>query len=177
MKTDVLVVGSGIAGLVLALRAADHAEVVVISKRRAEESNTNWAQGGIAAVFERGDSFASHVRDTLRCGDGLCDREVVRRVVHAAPERVAELADLGVAFTREGRAFALGREGGHSHRRIVHATDFTGAAIERALLARVRSHPHIVLLEDRLAVDLILDSRLRGRKPRGRRATRAGART
>ena len=167
MKTDVLVVGSGIAGLVLALRAAEHAEVVVISKRRAEESNTNWAQGGIAAVFERGDSFASHVRDTLRCGAGLCDPEVVGRVVHAAPERVDELARLGVAFTREGKAFALGREGGHSHRRIVHATDFTGAAIERALLARVRRHANIVLLEDRLAVDLILDSRLRRRRPRG----------
>lgn len=167
MKTDVLVVGSGIAGLVLALRAAEHAEVVVISKRRAEESNTNWAQGGIAAVFEHGDSFASHVRDTLRCGAGLSDPEVVRRVVHAAPERVAELARLGVAFTREGKSFALGREGGHSHRRIVHATDFTGAAIERALLAQVRSHSNITLLEDRLAVDLILDSRLRRRKPRG----------
>jgi L-aspartate oxidase len=168
-RSDVLVIGSGIAGLMLALRAARAAQVTVVSKRRAEESSTNWAQGGIAAVFERGDSFASHRRDTLRCGAGLCDPEVVRRVIEQAPERVEELARLGVGFTRAGRGFALGREGGHSHRRIVHATDFTGAAIERALLERVREHPRIRLLEDHLAVDLILASRMRGR-----RAARAG---
>ena len=92
MKTDVLIVGSGIAGLVLALRAAEQAEVVVISKRRAEESNTNWAQGGIAAVFDGHDSFARHEADTLKAGAGLCDRDVVRAVVREAPERVRELA-------------------------------------------------------------------------------------
>ncbi len=165
-ESDVLVVGSGIGGLVLALGAAEHGEVTIVSKRRAEESSTNWAQGGIAAVFEAGDSFASHRRDTLRCGAGLCDAEVVRRVVAEAPGRVDELARLGVGFTRGRRGYALGREGGHSHRRIVHATDFTGAAIERALLDRVRAHPRIRLLEDRLAVDLILESRMRGRPRR-----------
>jgi len=174
-RTDVLIVGSGIAGLVLALRAAEHGEVTVVSKRRAEESNTNWAQGGIAAVFEPGDSFSAHERDTLRCGAELCDPEVVRRVVGEAPERVEELARLGVDFTRSRGGFALGREGGHSHRRIVHATDFTGAAIERALLARVRAHPRIRLLEDRLAVDLILDSRLRARRGRAGADTCWGA--
>jgi L-aspartate oxidase len=162
-RTDVLIVGSGIAGLMLALRAAESARVMVVSKRRAEDSNTNWAQGGIAAVFEPGDSFAAHERDTLRCGAGLCDPGVVRAVVGAAPVRVEELAALGVGFTRSRGGFALGREGGHSHRRIVHATDFTGAAIERALLARVREHPRIELLEDQLAVDLILESRMRAR--------------
>ncbi|MEO5617078.1 MAG: L-aspartate oxidase [Candidatus Eisenbacteria bacterium] len=165
-RTDVLIVGSGIAGLMLALRAAAHGQVTVVSKRRAEESNTNWAQGGIAAVFEAGDSFVAHERDTLRCGAGLCDPRVVRAVVGAAPVRVGELAELGVEFTRSRGGFALGREGGHSHRRIVHATDFTGAAIERALVARVREHPRIQLLEDQLAVDLILESRMRGRRKR-----------
>jgi len=168
MRTDVLIVGSGIAGLMLALRAAEHGEVIVVSKRRAEESNTNWAQGGIAAVFEPSDSFTAHERDTLRCGAGLSDPEVVRRVVREAPLRVEELAALGVAFSRGRGGFELGREGGHSHRRIVHATDFTGAAIEQALLSQVRGHPRIRLLEDRLAVDLILESRLRGRRGRGR---------
>ena len=110
---DVLVLGSGIAGLMIALRAADQGEVLVLTKRRAEDANTNWAQGGIAAVFDREDSFRDHERDTLKCGAGLCDRHVVREVVRQAPERVSALADLGVHFTRATRGFALGREGGH----------------------------------------------------------------
>jgi L-aspartate oxidase len=160
-EPDVLVIGSGIAGLMLALKSARYGDVRVVSKRRAEESSTNWAQGGIAAVFEESDSFADHVRDTLRCGASLCDPKVVRRVVEQAPACVDELAELGVPFNRARRGFALGREGGHSHRRIVHASDFTGAAIERVLLDRVQSHPRIELLEDQLAVDLILESRMR----------------
>ena len=166
-QADVLVLGSGIGGLMLALRLAEHARVRVLTKKRADDSNTNWAQGGIAAVFDEHDSFARHEADTLRCGAGLCDREVVRTVVREAPERVRELAELGVAFNRRARSFALGREGGHSHRRIVHASDFTGRAIESALLDRVRSNPNIELIEDQIAVDLILDSRLGGRA-RGR---------
>jgi len=166
---DVLVLGSGIAGLMLALGAAEHGQVLVLTKRRAEDANTNWAQGGIAAVFDRADSFRDHERDTLRCGAGLCDRDVVREVVRQAPERVMALGSLGVRFTRASRGLALGREGGHSHRRIVHAGDFTGHSIERALIERVREHPRIRMLEDQLAVDLILDSRLRGRQAvRGR---------
>ncbi|HTO90454.1 MAG TPA: L-aspartate oxidase [Candidatus Sulfotelmatobacter sp.] len=161
---DVLIIGSGIAGLMLALKSARFGDVRVVSKRRAEESSTNWAQGGIAAVFETGDTFADHIRDTLRCGGSLSDPRVVRRVVEQAPACVDELADLGVPFNRARHGFALGREGGHSHRRIVHASDFTGAAIERVLLDRVQSHPRIELLEDQLAVDLILESRLRGRR-------------
>ena len=164
IRTDVLVLGSGIAGLMTALEAARHGEVVVVTKKSAEDSNTNWAQGGIAAVFDRADSFRDHERDTLRCGAGLCDPRVVRRVVEEAPERVRELEALGVPFNRTAKGYALGREGGHSRRRIVHASDFTGRAIERALLDRVRAEPRVTLIENHLAIDLILDSRLRRRR-------------
>jgi L-aspartate oxidase len=169
-EVDVLIVGSGIAGLSLALRAAEHGQVLVLTKSSAEDSSTNHAQGGIAAVFDREDSFRDHERDTLVCGAGLSDPEVVRRVVREAPGRVAALAGLGVPFNRTARGYALGREGGHSHRRIVHASDFTGQAIERVLIERVRAHPRIRMLEGQLGVDLILDSRLRGRRGAGRDA-------
>lgn len=165
---DVLILGSGIGGLTLALEAARHGRVLVVTKREANDSNTNMAQGGIAAVFDREDSFERHVADTLRSGDGLCDEDVVRAVVREAPERVAELARLGVPFDRRGRSFELGREGGHSRRRIVHATDFTGRSVQQVLLARVREHPGIRVLENHVGVDLILDSKLR----RGRRTGR-----
>jgi len=160
-SADVLVIGSGIGGLMTALRLAERAHVRVLTKKRADESNTNHAQGGIAAVFDGQDSFRRHEADTLRAGAGLCDRDVVRQVVREAPDRVRELAALGVAFSRGSRGFELGREGGHSRRRIVHASDFTGRAIEHVLLDRVRAHPNIELTEDQLAVDLILGSRLR----------------
>lgn len=173
-RADVLVLGSGIGGLTLALRLAEHAHVLVLTKKRADDSNTNWAQGGIAAVFDAQDSFASHVADTLRAGAGLCDRDVVRAVVREAPDRVRDLAMLGVPFSRSAKGFALGREGGHRTRRIVHASDFTGRAIESTLLDGVRAHPNITLLEDQVAVDLILDSKL-GRRRRGRRDTVWGA--
>jgi len=164
---DVLVLGSGIGGLMLALKAARHGQVLVLTKKRAEDANTNFAQGGIAAVFDPHDSFRAHERDTLRTGAGLCDPAVVREVVREAPERVRELEALGVDFNRTGRGYTLGREGGHSARRIVHASDFTGQAIERALVERVRSHPRIRMLEDHLAVDLILASRMQGARRRG----------
>ena len=158
----VLILGSGIAGLMLALEAARHGDVLVLTKRRIDDASTTHAQGGIAAVFDAHDSYASHVRDTLRAGAGLCDARVVREVVREAPERVRALETLGVAFAEQGGRLQLGREGGHSHRRIVHAGDFTGQAIEQALVAQVRAHPNITIAEDQLAVDLILASRLRG---------------
>ena len=165
MEADVLVIGSGVAGLLLALKCADRgADVLVVTKLGADDTSTNWAQGGIAAVFDTADSFAQHERDTLRCGAGLSDPAVVRQVVREAPERVRELEALGVRFTRQARALALGREGGHSHRRIVHAKDFTGMRIEQALLARARAHPRVRILERRLALDLVLESRMRGRR-------------
>jgi L-aspartate oxidase len=171
---DVLILGSGIGGLMLALRLAESARVIVLTKKGASDSNTNWAQGGIAAVFDPGDSFARHEADTLASGAGLCDRDVVRAVVREAPERVRELEALGVGFNHAGRGFELGREGGHSHRRIVHASDFTGREIEATLLARVRAHPNIQLEENQLAVDLILDSRMRGRRGPSKRGRANG---
>lgn len=175
MNADVLVLGSGIAGLMLALRAAENAEVLVLTKRRADDASTNWAQGGIAAVIDPADRFVNHERDTLRCGAGLCDPLVVREVVRQAPDRVRELEALGVPFTRQAGRLALGREGGHGARRIVHAGDFTGQEIEHALIRRVLEHPRIRLLEGQLAVDLILDSRLHSRRRRGARERCWGA--
>jgi L-aspartate oxidase len=163
-ETDVLVLGSGLAGLMAALHAAEFAEVTVLSKGEADDTTTRRAQGGIAAVFDAADSFAAHVRDTLVCGAGLCDPRVVRDVVREGPDAVRELERLGVAFNRSRRGYELGREGGHSARRIVHASDFTGQAIQSALLARVRAHPRVRIVEDRLAVDLLMESRLPGRR-------------
>ncbi len=165
---DILILGSGIGGLTLALEAARHGQVLVVTKREADQSNTNMAQGGIAAVFGPTDSFSRHVADTLRAGAGLCDEAVVRAIVREAPERVRELARLGVPFDRHGRRFELGREGGHSRRRIVHASDFTGRSVQEVLLERVREHPSIRVLENQLAVDLILESKLRTRRSGGR---------
>ena len=162
-EADVLVLGSGLAGMMTALHAAEFARVTVLAKGPASETNTSYAQGGIAAVFDRHDSFTAHERDTLVCGAGLCDPRVVSEVIREAPAAVSELESLGVPFNRTARRFALGREGGHSARRIVHASDFTGRAIQTALLERVRAHPRIRLIEDELAVDLLMASRLRGR--------------
>lgn len=153
---EFVVIGSGIAGLTFALKAASQGRVVVITKRGRAESNTAGAQGGIACVSSEEDSFELHVRDTLIAGDGLCNESVVRRVIAEAPARVAELIHWGVEFDRrkEGEP-DLGREGGHSKRRILHVQDFTGLAIEKALLRRAAEHPNIELLENHMAVDLI----------------------
>jgi L-aspartate oxidase len=174
-EPDVLVIGSGIAGLSFALKAADRGQVLVLTKKEALEANTRYAQGGISAVFDPADRFEFHERDTLRAGAGLCRRDVVRAAVREAPVRVRELEQAGVPFDRTRRGFALGREGGHSTRRVVHASDFTGQAIVEALLERVRRHPRIRIAEHQLAVDLILDSRLHGRRAPASRDTVWGA--
>ena len=158
---DFLVLGSGIAGLFYALQVAEHGRVCIVTKKRAAESATNYAQGGIAAVVSDEDSLEEHVRDALEAGAGLCQPEVVRFVVERGPATIEALLELGVEFDREadGRHFALGREGGHRRRRVLHHRDATGRAIESALLARARSHPHITLLENFCAVDLLTSER------------------
>lgn len=160
--TDFLVIGSGIAGLYYALSVASHGRVTIITKRDKSESNTKYAQGGIAAVMADEDSLESHVQDTLISGDGLCREDVVRSIVGEGPGRVRQLIDWGVRFAHgEATAFDLGREGGHSHRRILHAGDATGNAIESALLAQLASHPNITVLDHHVAVDLITERHLR----------------
>lgn len=159
---DVLVVGSGIAGLSFALKVAQKGHrVCILTKKERAESNTNYAQGGIAAVTSQSDDFALHVEDTLRSGDGLCDEEVVRAIVRDAPERIEELMRLGVEFSllEDGRV-SLHREGGHSKRRILHVKDLTGKAIESALVEAVEKHPGIELLEHYHAIDLITNRKL-----------------
>lgn len=159
--TDFLVIGSGIAGLYYALAVASHGKVTIVTKRERGESNTKYAQGGIAAVMADDDSLESHVQDTLISGDGLCHEEVVRHIVKDGPGRVRQLIDWGVRFSQgETSSFDLGREGGHSHRRILHAGDATGNAIESALLAQIAAHPNITVLDHHVAVDLITDRHL-----------------
>jgi len=158
--TDVLVIGSGIAGLSAALKCAAESEVLVITKKEDRESSTNYAQGGLAAVMDAGDRFDLHIADTMRAGVGICHRDAVELIVENGPTRVRELVRHGVRFSRAGRDFALGREGGHSRRRIVHAADMTGREIERGLLAAAAERPRIRVVEHCMAVDLILGSRL-----------------
>ena len=162
---DHIVVGSGLAGLTYALKAASKGSVAIVTKKSRADSNTAWAQGGIACVTSSEDSVELHVRDTLIAGDGLCDEEVVRTVVSEGPERIAELVSLGMHFdewTNPGGSKEpdLGREGGHSKRRILHAKDATGLEIERTLLAAVAAHPKITILENHMAVDLITTRKL-----------------
>lgn len=154
-----LVVGSGIAGLQFALLAADHGSVRIVTKKESQESNTNYAQGGIAAVLSPLDDFDLHLQDTLAAGDGLCNEGVVRAMVSAAPRLIERLVSYGVRFSRDGEApgapFALGREGGHSRRRILHAEDLTGRELEGCLVAACRDHPDMMLDENHLGLDLI----------------------
>jgi L-aspartate oxidase len=152
---DVLIVGSGAAGLTAALNLAETHTVVVIAKGALGEGATSWAQGGIAAVLEAGDSFEAHVNDTMIAGAGLNDRKVVEHVVEAAPRAIARLIELGVPFATEGEALHLTREGGHSHRRIVHVADATGYAVQQALEGAAARHPNITLVPDMVAIDLI----------------------
>ncbi|MGW8161637.1 MAG: L-aspartate oxidase [Desulfobulbales bacterium] len=160
--TDFLVIGTGISGLSFALKAARIGSVTIVTKKAKVDTATNLAQGGIAAVLSDEDSFALHIADTLRSGAGLCKEEVVRMVVENGPARVQELLDIGVHFnTREHDAahLDLGREGGHSARRIAHALDLTGREIETALLHKVAENPNIQVLENHLAVDLLIGSK------------------
>ncbi len=159
VKSDFLIIGSGIAGLSFALKCAEMGTVVMVTKKRDVDTATNLAQGGIAAVLEEDDSMASHINDTLLSGAGLCDESVVDLVVSDGPARVRELVRIGVDFVKDGATtsgYSLGREGGHSHRRVAHSYDLTGREIERALLESARATENITLLENHIAVDLLM---------------------
>lgn len=150
-------VGSGIAGLMFALEVAEHGTVSVLCKDSPDEGSTRYAQGGIASVTSPLDTFQAHIADTLDAGDGLCREEVVRLVVESGPERIAQLIKLGAEFDKEGESedYQLGREGGHSARRILHARDATGAEIQRAVYARSLAHPNITIFPYHTAIDFI----------------------
>ena len=164
---DFLVLGSGIAGLTFALKVAPRGRVAIITKKNRAESNTNYAQGGIAAVTSKEDSFEMHVRDTISAGAGLCKEAVVRTIVEEGPARIAELIDLGMKFSERdapgedgGKELDLGKEGGHSKRRILHAKDVTGREIERALLAAAARLPNIEIFENHFSIDLVTTQKL-----------------
>lgn len=155
---DFLIVGSGIAGLSTALHLASHGRVLLVTKKLSADSSSNFAQGGIACVVDPDDTFAEHVADTLDAGAGLCDEAVVERIVREGPERIAELERLGVNFsgsTDNASGYDLGREGGHSQRRVLHAGDITGRRIESVLLERVQENPNITLREHAMVIDLV----------------------
>jgi L-aspartate oxidase len=163
MKFDVVIVGSGLAGLSVALHLAQTRKVAVISKRSLLDGASNWAQGGIAAVLDSGDSFEQHVSDTLIAGAGLCDESATRFIIEHGREAIDWLIEQGVPFTRDATAefgYHLTREGGHSQRRIIHAADATGHAVQVTLEEKVRKHPNITLLENHFAIDLITSGKL-----------------
>ncbi len=165
MQTDFLVVGSGIAGLTLALKLAQKGTVLVVTKKNRSDTATRLAQGGVACVLSEDDSFVLHEYDTILAGDGLSHEDVVRTIVRDGPERIRELEGLGVKFTRgEDGFYELGKEGGHSRRRIVHSGDFTGLEIQRVLVERASSHPNIEILEDFVVVDLLTSCKIECRR-------------
>ncbi|MFI3278874.1 MAG: FAD-dependent oxidoreductase, partial [Rikenellaceae bacterium] len=159
--TDYLVIGSGVAGLSFALKAAEMGDVIIATKGKIAECNTNYAQGGICSVTYEPDTFEKHIEDTMICGAGKCDRDAVELVVRRAPELIADLIEWGTRFDKDadGR-FELNREGGHSEHRILHFEDLTGAEIERALVESVKKHPRITILEDHYAIDLLTQHHL-----------------
>ncbi len=157
IKTDVLVIGSGIAGLFAALRISEYAEVVLITKKEKNESNTNYAQGGIASVIDPSDTFEKHIEDTLIAGAGLCHRNTVEIIVKEGPKRIYDLINLGTEFTKKNGKLDLAKEGGHSMPRIVHAKDLTGREVERALVQQVIENKNIRLIENTIAIDLITE--------------------
>ncbi len=161
---DILIIGSGLAGLTLALQIADSKKVCIVSKRKLQDSASSWAQGGIATVLNSDDTIAEHVEDTLIAGAGLCDTEITRMVAESGRAAIDWLINLGVEFTREANSetgYHLTREGGHSHRRIIHAADATGEAVQNTLAQKIRQHPNITLLENHIAIDLITSQKLK----------------
>ncbi|MCI0331414.1 MAG: L-aspartate oxidase [candidate division Zixibacteria bacterium] len=152
---DFLVLGSGVAGLSFALKVAPVGKVAVVTKKKRSESNTNYAQGGIAAVFDSADSFEKHIQDTLAAGAGLCKEGIVREIVESGPRLIEELTRWGVRFSHEDGRFALGREGGHSQKRVVHAGDYSGRELERVLVDKVKREKNIAVFEHHFAFELL----------------------
>ena len=163
---DVLIIGSGLAGLTMALQVADQKRVCIVSKREVSDSASSWAQGGIAAVLNNDDSVEEHIQDTLIAGAGLCDVEITRLVATKARESVEWLISQGVEFTRaaDNSGLHLTREGGHSQRRIVHVADATGQAVQKTLAQKVREHANITILENHIAVDLLTSKKIASKK-------------
>ncbi len=167
IESDFLIIGSGISGLLAAIKLAGHGTVAIVTKKTKSDSNTNYAQGGIAVALDEGDSRELHIADTLRAGCGLCDENVVRHVVGSARECIEDLRSMGVPFSTEDagggkQRISLGREGGHSTRRIAHVKDYTGRAIEEVLLETARATGRVEFYENHLAIDLILESKRSG---------------
>ncbi|NOT17844.1 MAG: L-aspartate oxidase [Sulfuriferula sp.] len=163
MNTDVLIIGSGLAALTTALHLAQTQRVTVVTKKTLQDSASAWAQGGIAAVLANDDTLDAHIRDTLIAGAGLCDENSVRYVVEHGRAAVQWLVDMGVPFTADAdnaTGFHLTREGGHSVRRIIHAADATGRAVQRTLCEQIKQHPNVTLLEHHIAIDLITGAKL-----------------
>jgi L-aspartate oxidase len=160
-RTDFLVIGSGIAGLTFALKAVRYGKVTIVTKAQLEDTNTRFAQGGIAAVFAEPDNFEKHIRDTLVAGGGICNEEVVRMVVEEAPDRIKDLIELGVSFDKkDDGTYDLAREGGHTEYRILHHKDRTGESIQMALMEKVRNEPDIEILENHFAIELLTQHHL-----------------
>lgn len=160
-KVDFLIIGSGIAGLSYALKVADHGKVLIVSKSSAQESTTNYAQGGIAAVIYNPDTYQKHIHDTISCGDGLCNEEIVKLTISESTERIKELINWGTNFDKtDSGKYDLAREGGHSEYRVLHYKDSTGSEIQRALYEQIRKHPNIEILENHFAIEIITQHHL-----------------
>lgn len=164
LKTDVLIIGSGIAGLFAALKISGFADIILVTKKDKAESNTNYAQGGIASVIDSSDSFKKHIQDTLIAGAGLCNREAVESMVKEGPQRIKDLIKIGTRFTQKNGKYDLAREGGHSMPRILHSKDLTGKEIERALIEAVNEKNNIKIIEDAIAIDLLTEHNVLGLK-------------
>ncbi len=164
LKTDILVIGSGIAGLFFALKASAYANVLIITKKEKADSNTNYAQGGIASVMAKNDDYDLHINDTLSCGAGLCHEDSVKKIVTHGPRLINYLIQIGVDFSKHDGLLDLGKEGGHSRSRIVHSKDLTGKEIEQALLHNVTNRDNIKLFEHHTAVELITEHHLNRKK-------------